>query len=146
MPERDVSTLRTGRTEHGWMLSRCWTTALAAGALAAPVALAQTMPPLRPQMERVESPKQLPAHIAPRRPHAQASGHRPGLVQPLKGLPHADPHANSRQADLRGRAGGRPKLVEFGPRHFIRLSVSLWQLHNSLRSRRFKRLAFFSTG
>ena len=37
------------------------------GALAAPVALAQTMPPRRPQMERVESPKQLPAHIAPRR-------------------------------------------------------------------------------
>src|SRR5215204_6083470 len=139
MPERDVSTLRTGRTEHGWMLSRCWMTALAAGALAAPVALAQTMPPRRPQMERVESPKQLPAHIAPRRPHVQASGHR-------RGLPDADPHANSRRADLRGRAGGRPKLVEFGPRHFIRLSVSLWQLHNSLRSRRFKRLAFFSTG
>ena len=31
------------------------------GALAAPVALAQTMSPRRPQMERVESPKQLPA-------------------------------------------------------------------------------------
>src|SRR5215204_7232254 len=27
MPECDVSTLRTGRTEHGWMLSRCWMTA-----------------------------------------------------------------------------------------------------------------------
>ena len=43
-------------------------TVLAAGASAASVALAQPMPPRRPPMERVESPKQPPA----RTPEAQS--------------------------------------------------------------------------
>ena len=65
-------------------------------ALAAPVALAQAMPPRRSQMERVAS-----------QATASLTSHR------------EEPEV-------------RPGLVEFGPRHLIRLSVSLWQVHNSL--------------
>src|SRR5215216_4642235 len=82
----------------------------------------------------------------PRRPHAQASGHRGRLGSAVERPIGAAPHANGRRAYLRGPAGGRPRLVEFEPRHFIWLSVTLWQLHNALPSPRFKRLSFFSPG